>query len=86
MINTNDVSVVASRNNNLDNRLQVLARNVKDEVSNCLSSATSPTPDELEMLGIASPTSGVRYFPSIMRPIGGRVRNRIRLTDVRLSM
>jgi hypothetical protein len=89
----NDAGVVGSRNNNLDNRLRVLARNVKDEGIKLfvIGFNLANNPDELAMLeGIASPTeNGVRYFYSAntaadLADAFEEIASR--LTDVRLSM
>ena len=94
MINAPDDSGdVAARNNNLDNRLRRLARNVKDEGIKLyvIGFDLADHPAELAMLnGIASPPDGdTRYFyaaetaedlKNVLRQISSR------LTDVRLSM
>jgi hypothetical protein len=89
----NDAGVVGSRNNNLDNRLRALARNVKDEGIKLfvIGFNLANNPDELAMLeGIASPTeNGVRYFYSAntaadLADAFEEIASR--LTDVRLSM
>ena len=89
----NDAGVVASRNNNLDNRLRRLARNVKDEGIKLfvIGFNLAGNQDELEMLeGIASPTEGnVRYFynaNSAADLLDAFEEIASRLTDVRLSM
>ncbi|HVR68795.1 MAG TPA: VWA domain-containing protein, partial [Verrucomicrobiae bacterium] len=88
-----DAGVVASRNNNLDNRLRQLARNVKDEGIKVfvIGFNLAGNQDELDMLeGIASPTeNNVHYF--FDADSADDLRNALeeissRLTDVRLSM
>ncbi len=89
----NDAGVIASRNNNLDNRLRRLARNVKDEGIKLfvIGFNLAGNQDELDMLeGIASPTeNGIHYFYDA--DSADDLRDALedissRLTDVRLSM
>ncbi len=88
-----DAGVIASRNNNLDNRLRQLARNVKDEGIKVfvIGFNLAGNQDELDMLeGIASPTeNGIHYFfdadsADDLRDALEEISSR--LTDVRLSM
>jgi hypothetical protein len=88
----NDAGVVANRQNNLDNRLRRLARNVRDEGIKLyvIGFGLAGNQDELDMLqGIASPPeNGVTYFYAA--ETGADLRNALqeissRLTDVRLS-
>jgi Putative Flp pilus-assembly TadE/G-like/von Willebrand factor type A domain len=90
----NDAGVIASRNNNLDNRLRQLARNIRDEGIKLyvIGFDLAGNQDELDMLqGIASPpdSDGTVYFYDAHD--GQDLQNALaqisaRLTDVRLSM
>ena len=89
-----NAGVIASRNNNLDNRLRQLARNIKDEGIKLyvIGFDLAGNQDELEMLeGIASPpeSDGTVYFYDAHD--GQDLQDALavissRLTDVRLSM